>query len=628
MRKLFLTIVALLFMAIVAAPPVMAVGTVAGTAISNQAYGDYKDANGNDMQRVYSNTVTMTVSQVAAVAIDPPTGSATARPDQVIYYLVQLFNHGNGPDSQTFSWSGTGSFTPASVKMYYDANNNHVYDAGEPLLTETSPGSKTYQTKNGAGTVVPIAPDDDYDLIMEVTVSDATDAGNGDSYAITVNTASDFDPTKTATGTYTTTIAAAVVSATKTHSPTGNPTYVKPGDVLTYTVKLTNTGTADAVITGATDVLPANVTYKPGTIRIKRYPASGPYTGDWQTRTDACGDDGTCYDSANRRILIPDIPGATFTLEGSAYFEVEIQVTINDGVPSGTAITNQSTIGYLSGATPLSVQSNGDTVLVATLAGIDLSTTATNKTGNPSDQIVYSFTATNNGNADDKINITTASTSGWTWVIWRDVDGNGIPGTDGDYILTDTNADGTVDTGTLSQYGSVALLAVATIPAGTANGATDVLTLSGSSVNDPTKTDTLSFTTTVKAPVLHMTKAIVAVQAPGGGATCTPTDGTNGSPCIIVPGSVITYQVTATNSGNGNATSVVFTDIIPAHTTYVTSSIRTGVTAGSLTTRTDTADGDGGEFNTGSNAIVVPDGSTLTLGPAGTWVFEFKVTVN
>jgi hypothetical protein len=60
----------------------------------------------------------------------------------------------------------------------------------------------------------------------------------------------------------------------------------------------------------------------------------------------------------------------------------------------------------------------------------------------------------------------------------------------------------------------------------------------------------------------------------------------------------------------------------------VTSSIRTGVTAGSLTTRTDTADGDGGEFNTGANAIVVPDGSTLTLGPAGTWVFEFKVTVN
>lgn len=624
MRKLFLTIAALLFLTIVAAPPVMAVGTVAGTAISNQAYGDYKDANGNDMQRVYSNTVTMTVSQVAAVAIDPSTGSQAVKHGDVITYLVQLFNHGNGPDSQTFSYASSGDWNPTQVRMFYDINNNHVYDAGDLLLTETSP--HTFKTVTTGGSAVLIAPDDDYDVLMEVTVPPSGLLDNQYN-TIAITTTSDFDPTKTATGTYTSTIQAATISMVKSHTPTGNPTYVKPGDEITYTVAMTNSGTGDALAINALDVLPTTVTFKPGSIEVK-----APGDADFSPRNDACNDGpDACYDSANHRIKIPgNSDPSPYNLPGGHNYTyyVRIKVTVNAGVPAGSAITNQASASYTTGSYTANVQSNGDTVLVANLAGIDLSTTATNKTGNPSDQIVYPFTATNNGNADDKINITTASTAGWTWVIWRDVDGNGIPGTDGDYVLTDTNADGIVDTGTLSQYGSIALLSVATIPAGTSNGATDALTISGASVNDPTKTDSLSFTTTVKAPVLNMTKAITAVQAPGGGATCTPTDGTNGSPCTIVPGSVITYQVTATNSGNGNATAVVITDIIPLYTTYVTGSIKTGTTAGTLITRTDASDGDGGSYDSGSNAIVVGGAGILNLGASGTWVVEFKVTVN
>lgn len=622
MRKLFLTIVALLFMAIVAAPSVMAVGTVAGTAISNQAYGDYKDANGNDMTRVYSNTVTMTVSQVAAVAIDPPTGSQAVKHGDVITYLVQMFNHGNGPDSQTFSYVSSGDWTPTSVKMYYDLNNNHIYDAGDILLTETSPN--TFKTVTTGGAPVLIVPDDDYDVIMEVTVPSSGLLDNQYN-TITVTTVSDFDPTKTATGTYTSTIQAATISMVKTHTPTGNPTYVKPGDEITYTVAMTNTGSGTASAINAEDIIPTTVTFKPGSIEVK-----APGDADFSPRNDACNDGpDACYDSANHRIKIPgnSDPSPYSLTSGQAYY-VRIKVTVNAGVPVSTAITNQASATYTTGSYTTSVQSNGDTVLVANLAGIDLSTTTTNKTLNPSDQAIYPFTATNNGNADDKINITTASTAGWTWVIWRDVDGNGIPGTDGDYVLTDTNADGIVDTGTLSQYGSVALLAVATVPAGTANGTTDVLTVSGASVNDPTKTDSLSWTTTVKAPVLHMTKAIVSVQAPGGGATCTPTDGITGSPCTIVPGSVITYQVTTTNSGNGNATAVVITDIIPLHTTYVTGSIKTGTTTGTLISRTDATDGDGGRYDSGSNAVIAGGAGNLTIGAAGTWVVEFKVTVN
>lgn len=626
MRKLFLTIAAMLFLTIVAAPPAMAVGTVAGTAITNQAYGDYKDANGNDMTRVYSNTVSMTVSQVAAVAVDPPTGSQAVKHGDVIYYLAQLFNHGNGPDSQTFSYVSSGDWNPTQVRMFYDINNNHVYDAGDILLTETSPGSKTYKTVTTGGAAVLIAPDDDYDVLIEVTVPPS---GLLDSQynTITITTASDFDPTKTATGTYTSTVQAATISMVKSHTPTGNPTYVKPGDEITYTVAMTNSGTGDALAINALDVLPTTVTFKPGSIEVK-----APGDADFSPRNDACNDGpDACYDSANHSIKIPgNSDPSPYNLPGGHNYTyyIRIKVTVNAGVPSSAAITNQASATYSTGSYTASVQSNGDTVLVATLAGIDLSTTATNKTGNPSDQIVYPFMAKNNGNADDKINLTTASTSGWTWVIWYDVDGNGIPGTDGDVVLTDTNADGIIDTGTLVQYGHIDLLAVVTIPPGTANGSTDVLTISGVSVFDPTKTDVLSFTTTVKAPVLSMTKAITAVGAPGGGATCTPTDGTNGSPCILVPGSVITYQVTTTNSGNGTATALAITDLIPAHTTYVAGSIKTGATTSSLTLRTDATDGDGGGYDSGSNAVIVGGSGNLNLGATGTWVVEFKVTVN
>ena len=297
------------------------------------------------------------------------------------------------------------------------------------------------------------------------------------------------------------------------------------------------------------------------------------------------------------------------------------------GTSSGGAVTNQATVNYTSGTSTIAVQTNGDTFLVSTIAGIDLNSTATPKSGNPGDQIAYPFTAVNNGNATDRIDLTVVSTQGWVWKLWADANGDGIAGNDGDYLLTDTNGDGKVDTGALAQNGSINLLAVATIPVGSANGATDALTISGASVNDPTKTDTQAFTTTVKAPVMSVVKGIFAIQAPNGGALCTPTNTTNGSPCTVVPGSVLTYRVTATNSGNGNATSVVLTDITPQYTTYKAGSIKTGSSSGSLTARTDATDSDGAEYNSGSSAVVVPDGGTLTLGPAGTWVVEYQLTV-
>jgi uncharacterized repeat protein (TIGR01451 family) len=94
------------------------------------------------------------------------------------------------------------------------------------------------------------------------------------------------------------------------------------------------------------------------------------------------------------------------------------------------------------------------------------------------------------------------------------------------------------------------------------------------------------------------------------------------------PGTVLTYTVTVTNSGNGNATGVFITDMVPTYTTYVLGSIRTGATAGTLAVRSDATDGDGADYNSGTNAIIIPDGGSLSLGKNGTWVLEFKVTID
>jgi uncharacterized repeat protein (TIGR01451 family) len=80
---------------------------------------------------------------------------------------------------------------------------------------------------------------------------------------------------------------------------------------------------------------------------------------------------------------------------------------------------------------------------------------------------------------------------------------------------------------------------------------------------------------------------------------------------------VLTYTAVIANSGQGVATEVVFSDQIPAHTTYVTNSVRVNGNA-----RTDAADGD--NVLVSNNNIVVDLG---TLGAGGTQTITFSVTI-
>jgi uncharacterized repeat protein (TIGR01451 family) len=621
MRRIVLGLAVVLLTMVVGASPAEAAGTLAGTAISNQAYGDYKDANSNAMPRVYSNTVTTTVSRVAGVAIVPPTVTSVAKNGDTVDFLTQLFNTGNAADNQTFTYATSGDWTPTTVQMWWDKDNSHSYTSGDVLLTETAAGSRTYKTVDGTGAPLGAPVDDDYDVILRLTVPSGAPALDNTNSVVTITTKSDFDSSKTTSGAYTTTVQAAVIAAVKSHTPAGSPTRLQPGEIITYTITLTNAGTTAGNTVVVSDPLPAGLAFVPGSLR------TGATAGALTARTDASDNDGIAYDAGTRTVSVPD-GATTLTLAAGATWVIRFQAVVNAGVASGTAITNQATVSYTSGTNNVELRTGGDTFFISTLAGINLRSTDPPRTGDPGDVVTYAFTVENGGNANDIVNLVYFSTQGWTWAIWADANGDGIPGTGGDHLITDTNGDGNLDTGDLPEYGTIALLAVATIPVGTANGTAETVTITGTSVDDPTKSDPQAFTTTVRAPVLSVVKGLTAVLAPTGGTTCVPTNTTNGSPCTVVPGAELTYTVTVTNSGHGNATSVVITDIVPLHTTYKTGSIRTGATLATLTARTDAADGDGAEYNAGSNSIVVPDGGALTIGATGTSVIQFTVTVN
>lgn len=536
---LLLTVVAgLFFMPGIAS----AIGTEAGTVISNYATGTYTDANSNTYAAVQTNTVTTTVSQVGGIDLTPLTAAQTTSPTTAVYYPVTITNDGNGNDTFTVSSNLIMSSGTWTVTLYADPNCNGIRDAGETTVV-TSP--------------ISLGSDDDYCLIAVVTPD--PDALTGDYATLTVTATSNNYPAYTLTGTYTTTISAAAISLSKTTSPT-NP---KPGDTVTYTITYTNNGTAPAYDVIVTDLIPANTTYVASSLKLNGVSASQYLAGP----------------PAKVEVTIGTVPKK---LDPGYTGTVTFQVTINSAVAEFTSITNKATVAYCADdsdpcGAERSADSNNSTLTVAHKPSVDAEPETYSTNQIPGDLNVHPFTVQNTSNGADTYNLTSVGLY-WTWTLYHDNNQNGLYDA-GDTLVVDTGTDGIIDTGEMLAGEKLYFVAITTVTG--YNGQTGQHTVTATSTTDPTVYDSIIKYTPIQTPVITMSKAV------------SPT---GSQP----PGTELTYTITVNNTGAAPAKGFFMSDILSTYLDYTEASI---TVAGSP--QSDANDTDFGRFDIGSNTVYV-----------------------
>ncbi len=300
------------------------------------------------------------------------------------------------------------------------------------------------------------------------------------------------------------------------------------------------------------------------------------------------------------------------------------------GTAAGTTISNTATATYNDpGGNPRTTPSNRVDILVDEL--LDVTVTSADPgdiTTTPgSTNQILTFNVTNNGNGSEAFRLTPNGTVGGdqfdpaTTSVVLDTNGNGVydAGVDTVYVAGSNDP-------VLLPDASIKVFVLATTPAGAADLDRGIANLTAAAV------------TGTGAPGTSF-----AGQGQGGGAAVVGTTGAdsvaagayvvqNASVAFTktaavadpfggtepVPGSIITYTLTATVSGSGSLSNLAISDAIPGNTTYQT---------GSLTLQgaglSDPADADAGEFASGG--IVVRLG---TVAGGGTRTVTFRVRIN
>ena len=476
---------------------VFGAGTPAGTTISNQAHAAYRANNGQQMPLVSSNVVAVVVQQVGAVNITPVTASRSTQINTFVDYPSTVTNSGNGADNLLLAASSSHGFT---VAMYRDANSNGVLDPGE-----ISAGQIT-QTGN-------LAADSTERIITRMTVPNNISL-NGQTDILTVTATSAYEPAANAVGTYTTTIASAAMTFTKSV----NITAPRGGDRVTYTIAYTNSGASAASNVTVTDVLDNHLNY----VTSSAVPVPSGISGQtitWNLGTVA--------------------PNGS----GSITFQTDI---VNNATP-GIEIHNVAQVAYNDGPNLVNITSTENNFITVQSGGVVTIDFSPNRTGSgePGDTLNYAFTATNNGGLAETFTLSFASNQNLVWTYYHDVNGNG---------QVDPGDVQTTSTGSLPSGGQYNVVARTILPVAPANGTVDATTFKAASTTNAGNFKTTTGTTTLYIPVMSLAKL---ADSP-----------------VPKPGREIRYQITYSNSGNGHALEFAVTDSIPANTTYIPSSVK------------------------------------------------------
>ena len=317
------------FAALLCARQSLAAGTPAGTAITNSAQVSY--TVGASTATATSNTTTTTVLQVLDVVATVQTPSVAVTPGDVKKPLTfRITNTGNGSDTYKLTPLSTlagDNFdpvlaTPSSV--YFDTDNSGDFSSGDVAYV---PGADLTLAADAVVTVfvlndIPTGlnnADEGRSQISAVRKGGAGTAGQeivgGGVGGINAVFGSSGDQA-TQAGKYVVTNSVTLTAVkTQTFTDLLGGTRPIPGATITYSVAITPSGTGTATAAVFNDNIPANTTFKPGTIKL-----------NGSVLTDATGDDAGQFISAPAAHISVTLGNLT---QASGVQTVEFAVTIN-----------------------------------------------------------------------------------------------------------------------------------------------------------------------------------------------------------------------------------------------------------------------------------------------------------
>ncbi|MFS2037071.1 beta strand repeat-containing protein [Polaromonas sp. CT11-55] len=562
----------------------VAPGTAPGV-LNNTATTSYN--NGATTVTGGSNTVPFTVLQTASVTLTGTTVPGPAAPGSTVSFTNTVTNTGNGSDTFNITLS-TGNFPAGTTFQLFKS------DGVTPLVDTNSDG--TVDTG-------PLAAGATYNVILKATLPpNATNTGSP--FIITKTATSVFDPTKSAsTPDQLTAVANAAVDATN-----NLPTAVGVPGVGVFangegSAQVTNTlnpGASTVFTIVANNTGPSPDSYNLGASTVNTF-ASVTLPAGWTVSFRADGGAGNCSTT-----------GATITNTGSVASGGNVVVCAVVGVPAGFAAG--TTQLYFRTLSPTSNASDTlhDAVVVNAVRSITLTPNGAGQTY-PGGSYVYSHTLTNTGNVlEGNGTVSTVTLSGadnqagWTSALYYDANANGVLDATDPQISGALSAAGVLPAG-LAPGASITVFNKVIAPSGATPGAVDATTITvttsnGSYVTTIPAVATAIDSTTVIAGNLTLAKAQsldTACAGPNGGTVyAAATLSARPNQCVL-------YQITVTNVGSANATSVVVSDATPSYTTLSSAAASTvgtvtGPSAGAAGTVTATI----GTLTPGQSAVV------------------------
>ncbi len=415
-----------------AAPP-------AGTPIGNQATATYLDAT-STLHSITSNPVITIVQQVASFTLTA-NGVRTAAPGGAVAFPHVLTNTGNGSDvfPLTLVNLGGDDFDLTGLSIYEDADGNGVADNFTPVTTTTA-----------------LNPGQAYRFVVQGSVPGTQVAG--DLARVRVSAVSTFDGGQSAFNDDEVTVTGnAVISVTKGINVSAG---ASPSGPYTYTLSYTNAGNATATGLRLTDMIPAGMTYVPGSAR---WSVTG---GTALTDADSTDAQGIAPNTVRFDFNVATGGAVTALINrvpSGQSGTVTFQVSVNAGLAPQT-IDNSARYAFNDGAGnvgPFFTNLAPFTVNQAVNATFTGQTVASALQGS---SVLFTNTLTNLGNGTDTFDITFNNLSFPAGTSFQLLQSDGVT------PLNDSNGNSIPDTGPLAAGTTRTVVLRATLPPAATGG--------------------------------------------------------------------------------------------------------------------------------------------------------------